>query len=154
MTSDSLNKIMVAYESIAQMMQASADKAVESASERFGFSLDYSEATLEQLETIVTNVAAELSTGDDKNKAEYETKLWGSYFGEVIRRRWEGNWDLATYPGSAVTVPAILVHEAQLFPLVKVYRRLSLGDAENLWLYYQKIRPRLSNVLPIDGSAS
>lgn len=144
---------MVVYESIAQMMQASAAKAVESASERFGFALDYSEATLEPLETIVTNVAAGLADGEDKNKIEYETKLWGSYYGEVIRQRWQGVWDLSTYPGSAVTVPAILIQGAQLFPLVKVYRRITMGDAENLWLYYQKIRERLASVLPIDDSA-
>ncbi len=145
---------MVVYESIAQIMQVSAAKAVELASERFGFHLDYSEATLEPLETIVTNVAADLSALDpsaaDKGKIEYETKLWGSYFGEIIRQRWNGAWELSTYPGSAITVPAVSIRGAQIFPLMKVYRRITLGDAENLWNYYQKIRQNLLHVLPID----
>ena len=146
---------MVAYESIAQMMQASAAKAVESASERFGFHLDYSEATLEPLETIVTNVAADLSAPvQDKNKIEYETKLWGSYLGEVIRQRWSGVWEMAPYPGSAVTVPAVILREAQLYPLLKVYRRITLSDAENLSQYYQKIRQKLLHALPADEASS
>lgn len=143
---------MVAYESIGQMMQASAAKAVESASERFGFHLDYSEATLEPLETILTNVAASLSA-DQKDKIEYETKLWGSYFGQVICQRWEGAWELSLYPGSAVTVPAVTVGGAQLYPLMKVYRRITLGEGENLWHYYQKIRQKLQPVHPSDGSS-
>ena len=144
---------MVAYESITQMMQASAGKAIESASERFGFHLDYSEATLEPLETILINVAASLSP-EEKDKIEYETKLWGSYFGEVIRQRWEGSWELSLYPGSAVTVPAVTVRGAQLYPLMKVYRRITLGDGENLWEYYQKIRQKLQPVHPSDGASS
>lgn len=156
---------MPVYESIAQIMQGSAAKAVELASDRFGFSLDYSESSFEPLETILTNVAASLadaassvsennpssSPTPNSDKAEYETKLWGSYFGEVIRQRWDGHWELSLYPGTSLTVPSVSIHGAQLYPLMKVYRRLTLGDAENLWLYYQKIRQKLSNVLPIDG---
>ncbi|HEX4021330.1 MAG TPA: hypothetical protein VHX63_09315 [Acidobacteriaceae bacterium] len=142
---------MVAYESIAQMMQANAGKAIESAKDRFGFHLDYSEATLEPLETILTNVATSLPA-EDKDKIEYETKLWGSYFGEVIRQRWEGTWELAQYPGTAFTVPAVNIRGAQLYPLMKVHRRLTMGDSENLWQYYQKIRQKLMHVLPTDGS--
>jgi hypothetical protein len=146
---------MVVYESIAQIMQGNAAKAVELASERFGFHLDYSEATLEPLETIVTNVAADLSAPDPsvaaaKDKIEYETKLWGSYFGEVIRQCWKGSWELSPYPDSAVTVPAVSICGAQLFPLMKVYRRITLSDTENLWNYYQKIRQKLLHALPID----
>lgn len=146
---------MVAYESIAQMMQASAAKAIEFASERYGFHLNYSEATLEPLETIVTNVAADLSAPvQDKNKIEYETKLWGSYYGEVIRQRWSGVWELAPYPGSAISVPAVILREAQIYPLMKVYRRITLGDAENLSQYYQKIRQKLLHTLPADEASS
>ena len=142
---------MVEYESIAQMMQFSANAAIQSAKERFGFHLDYSEATLEPLETILINVTANLPA-DAADKIEYETKLWGSYFGEVIRQRWEGAWELSQYPGSALMVPAITIQGGlQLYPLMKVYRRITLGDAENLWQYYQKIRQKLVLVHPSDA---
>jgi hypothetical protein len=135
---------MATYESIGQMMQASARAAVQSASERFGFSLDFSEGSLALLETILTNVIAALPDGDS-NSVERETKLWGSYFGEVVCRRWDGNWELATYPGSNFSVPAVNVRGSQLYPLVKVYRRITQGAAEDIWKYYQGIQQKLAS---------
>jgi hypothetical protein len=38
--------------------------------------------------------------------------------------------------------------------LVKVYRRLTMGEAENVWKFYERIRGRLSAVHPTDASAN
>jgi hypothetical protein len=141
---------MAAYASIAEMMQASAAKAIGSARERFGFHLDYSEASLGALETILANVAAALSL-EDAQAVEYETKLWGSYLGEVVRQRWGGAWELCPYPGSAFTVPAVNIRGSQLFPLIKVYRRIALGEAEEIGKYYQMVRQKLAPAQPADG---
>ena len=74
----------------------------------------------------------QILAGQAAEDLEFQTRLWGSYFGEVIRRRFAGEWELAQYPGGGVAaVPTLLVRGARLYPLIKVYRRLTMGQAEN-----------------------
>ena len=141
---------MTDFNSIAEMMQSCASEAVRAAQEQFGFSLDYSEESVEFLETILASVSGGLNTAD-KDAVERAVKLWGGYLGEVVRRRWDGAWGLVQYPGGAAAVPTLLVAGSQLYPLMKIYRRLTMGEAENVWTFYQKIRLKLCAVHPVDG---
>lgn len=138
---------MAGFGSIADMMQSCAADAVQAAQQSFGFTLDYSPASIESLETILANVAANLQL-QDKDAVETAVKLWGAYFGETVRRSFGGAWDLVQYPGKPTAVPALLVSGSQLYPLMKVYRRLSMGEAENIWKFFEKIRSRLGAVQP------
>jgi hypothetical protein len=63
---------------------------------------------------------------------DFEARLWGSYLGEVLRRRYAGSWEMTQYPGGVVAVPAVEVRGSRLFPLMKVYRRLTVGEEEDL----------------------
>ena len=142
---------MAEFKSIAEMMQNSADRAVEIAHDRFGFQLDYSEESLQSLETILASVSTTLNLLENE-KVEEQVKLWGGYLGEVVRRYWNGGWDLIQYPGGVAAVPTLLVSGSQLYPLMKIYRRLTIGDRENVWEFYQRIRNHLSTAHPLDGS--
>ena len=142
---------MAEFQSIAEMMQSCADRAVETAHDRFGFELDYSEQSIESLETILTSVGNSLNLLE-KDQVEEQVKLWGGYLGEVVRRYWNGAWDLIQYPGGVAAVPTLLISGSQLYPLMKVYRRLTMGDRENVWEFYRRIRSHLSTVHPLEGS--
>jgi len=131
-------------------MESCAAEAVRVAQDDFGFQLDYSEASLAPLETILSSVGGTLQIAD-KDAVEKQVKRWGGYFGEVVRRRWQGSWDLVRYPGGAAAVPTLLVAGSQLYPLMKIYRRLTLGEAENVHSFYEKIRQKLSPVYPTEG---
>ena len=113
------------FASLDQMMDAYAEEAVRVAWADHRQRLDKSEASIELLEQILNGQAA--------TDLDFQTRLWGSYFGEVIRKRFTGDWELSQYPGGGVAaVPTLLVRGSRLYPLIKVYRRLTLGDAENL----------------------
>ncbi len=142
---------MADFKSIAEMMQSCADRAVTIAHDQFGFELDYSEESLQSLETILASVSTSLNLLEN-DQVEEQVKLWGGYLGEVVRRYWNGGWDLIQYPGGNSAVPTLLVSGSQLYPLMKVYRRLTIGDRENIWEFYQRIRNHLSTVHPLDGS--
>ncbi len=142
---------MADFDSIADMMQSCADQAVRTARDRFGFELDYSEQSIESLETILASVSVNLNLLEN-DKVEEQVKLWGGYLGEVVRRYWNGGWDLIQYPGGTAAVPTLLVSGSQLYPLLKVYRRLTMGDGENVWKFYEQIRNRLATVHPLDGT--
>jgi hypothetical protein len=124
------------FASLAAMMSAYAEQAVHLAWSDHRRRLDLSESSIDQLEQILAGQAAE--------DLEFQTRLWGSYFGEVIRRRFAGEWELATYPGGGVSlVPTLLVRGSRLYPLIKVYRRLTLGEGENLCTFYKMVSGRL-----------
>ena len=124
------------FASLAEMMSAYAEEAVRLAWKDHRQRLDLSESSINVLEQILEGQAAE--------DLESQTRLWGSYFGEVIRRRFAGEWELAQYPGGGVSVvPTLVVQGGRLYPLMKVYRRLTLGAGENLPGFYKMVSTRL-----------
>ena len=88
------------FESLAAMMTAYAEEAVRVAWQDHRRRLDFTESSIELLEQILDGQAAA--------DLEFQSRLWGSYFGEVIRRRFAEN-------GSS---PSIL---AEVFPLFPPY---------------------------------
>lgn len=150
------------HDSIDAMTRDFAEAAVELA-RSMQVELDYSEQSLEHVEEILARlhdeahdmrVAASANralaahggeTGPSAAQMDDMCKLWGSYFGEVVRRRWGGEWSIETYPGAAFATLTLCVTAGKLFPSMKVYRRLTQGDGENLWRFYQSVRTRLAN---------
>ena len=131
------------FASLADMMSAYAEEAVRLAWSDHRQRLDLSESSVDLLEKILDGQSAE--------DLEFQTRLWGSYFGEVIRRRFDGEWELSQYPGGGVAaVPTVLVRGSRLYPLVKVYRRLTLGEAENLPAFYKMVAARLGELPPVN----
>ncbi len=74
---------------------------------------------------------------------DFEVRLWGSYLGEVLRLRYAGSWELTNYPGESVAVPAVEVRGSWLFPLIKIYRRLTIGGEEDLQGFFNTVTGRL-----------
>jgi hypothetical protein len=126
------------FASLSDMMAAYAEEAMRVAWADHRRRLDLSESSVEVLEQILDGQSAE--------DLEFQTRLWGSYFGEVIRGRYAGEWELAPYPGGGVAVvPTLVVRGARLYPLIKIYRRLTLGRGENLPAFYTMVSNRLDN---------
>lgn len=141
---------------ISEMMEGYAGDAVRQAS-AFGVTLDYSEESLQVLEQILSRFHDELlslspasSSSDDPSEQGIDTssRVWGGYFGETIRRLWGGDWGVETYPGTTAPVVSVDVGGAKIFPVMKVYRRLTQGDGENVWQFYRMIREKVSGQQP------
>jgi hypothetical protein len=136
------------FDSIDAMIHAYAEEAVLIARQQHRVLLDYARPSVEALERIVDGQAAV--------DLDFQSRLWGSYFGEVLRRRWNGTWLLAPYPGSRESgsresggpaesvIPTLDVAGSRLWPTMKVYRRLTLGAAENLNTFYNLVEKRLA----------
>jgi len=98
--------------------------------------LDFSEASVAQLEQLLS--AAPQADVDEA------CKMWGAYFGEVVRRRWGGEWSFETYPGAQFATLTLTVAGSKLFPSMKIYRRLTQGASEDLRTFYQSVKERLA----------
>jgi hypothetical protein len=136
------------FDSIDAMIRAYADEAVLLARQQHRVVLDFSPASVAALDRLLDAQAAV--------DLDFQSRLWGSYFGEVLRRRWNGLWLLAAYPGSheqgggkpSAVIPTLDVAGSRLWPTVKVYRRLTLGAAENLSTFYGLVEKRLAAPSP------
>ncbi len=126
------------YPDLSAMMESYAAAAVELASVGFRQKLDYSAESVEALDEILVQVGE-----SPELDLDFEVRLWGSYLGEVLRRRYAGSWELTQYPGGVAAVPAVEVRGARMFPLMKVYRRLTAGEEEDLRSFFAKVTERL-----------
>ncbi len=127
-----------AFPDLGLMMEGYARAAVELGQSEFKQKLDFTSESIDGLDEILVLVGE--SPELDLN---FEVRLWGSYLGEVLRRRYAGSWEMTQYPGGAMAVPAIAVRASRLFPLMKVYRRLTVGDEEDLRAFYLMVTERL-----------
>ena len=126
------------FPDLGAMMEGYAKAAVETARADYRQTLDFSAESIETLDEILVLVG---ETPD--HDVDYEVRLWGSYFGELIRQPYNGAWEMTQYPGGNTAVPAVNVRGSRLFPLMKVYRRLTSGDEEDLRSFYAMVSERL-----------
>lgn len=119
------------FETVEAMIGAYSEEAIRVAWRQHRKVLDFSEQSIDVLEQILTGQAA--------SDLEYQTRTWGSYFGETLRQRLGGEWKLSQYPGLTSIIPALEIHGSKLFPSMKVYRRLTIGESENLTAFYRMV---------------
>lgn len=139
------------YNTIDDMVRDFAQGAVDIA-RQFEITLDYSEDSLQQVESILGQLhndlhhapAASRPAPPPTDQMEMMCKLWGGYFGEVVRRRWGGEWTIETYPGGNFATLTLTLPAGKIFPSIKVYRRLTEGEGDNVWKFYQSMRPKLA----------
>jgi hypothetical protein len=134
---------METHESVGAMAGAYAEKAVQKARE-FNTQLDYTENSLMEVEVILSQLARGFtvaqSSADDVGEM---CKMWGSYLGEVVRRRFGGEWSVETYPGKQFATLTLSVGANKLFPTMKIHRRLTQGEEDSVWSFYKMVKVKL-----------
>lgn len=137
---------METHDSVNAMVDSYAHKAVMIAKD-FHATFDYSENSLMELEGILAQLALDLPPGGASSDDLTEMcKMWGSYFGEVVRRRFGGDWSIETYPGKQFATLTLSVAGNKLFPSMKIHRRLTAGENENVWSFYKMVKAKLETV--------
>jgi hypothetical protein len=127
-----------AFPDLGSMMEGYAQGAVDLARKDFEQDLDFSSESIDALDEILVAVGE-----SPELDLDFEVRLWGSYLGEVLRRRYAGSWEMTQYPGGTVAVPAVEVRGSRLFPLMKVYRRLTVGEEDDLSSFFAMVTERL-----------
>ncbi len=126
------------YPDLGSMMGGYALTAASCAEREFKQKLDFSAESIDVLDEILVLVGE-----SPEMDVEFEVRLWGSYLGEVLRRRYAGSWEMTQYPGGVVAVPAVEVRGSRLFPLMKVFRRLTMGEEDDLRTFFAMVTERL-----------
>ena len=125
------------FPDLASMMEGYAKAAAELGRTQFSQKLDFSSESIDALDEIIVLVGE-----SPELDVDFEVRLWGSYLGEVLRQRYAGAWEMTQYPGGVAAVPAVELRGSRLFPLMKVYRRLTEGE-EDLRTFYSMVTERL-----------
>jgi hypothetical protein len=126
------------FPDLGAMMEGYAQAAAVLGACEINQKLDFTAESIEALDEVLVLVGEcpELDL-------DFEVRLWGSYLGEVLRRRYAGSWEMTVYPGGATAVPSVDVRGSRLFPLLKVYRRLTAGEEEDLHSFFAMVTERL-----------
>jgi len=126
------------YADLDAMMEAFAAAAVDIARDEYRQRLNYASESMVAFEAVLAELAEKSELDYD-----YEVRLWGGYLGEVLRRRYAGSWEMTQYPGGVAAVPAVEVRGSRLFPLMKVYRRITMGESESIAAFFDMVTERL-----------
>jgi hypothetical protein len=137
---------MQTHDSVGAMVNSYAEQAVKEGRNSNAL-LDYSENSVMELETILTQLARRMASGESSPEDVGETcKMWGSYLGEVVRRRFGGEWSIETYPGKQFATLTLSVGATKLFPTMKIHRRLTQGEDDSVWAFYRMVKSRLEAI--------
>ena len=128
------------FADLGSMMEGYARAAADLARSGFARKLDFTSDSIDTLDEVLVLVSE-----SPELDVDFEVRLWGAYLGEVLRRRYAGTWEMTPYPGGAVAVPAVDVRGSRLFPLIKVYRRLTMGEEEDLRSFFTMVTGRLGD---------
>lgn len=119
---------------LAGWVVGQAQLAVKSAKMQWQESLDFSADSLDGVERILTAIHSQAQkSGEFLTDAALTdaANMWGAYFGEVIRRRYGGQWSLSAdgvhQVDSSGTAPQ---------PIAKVRKRIVDGASDNLRVYF------------------
>ncbi|MBN1262340.1 MAG: hypothetical protein JXB35_16795 [Anaerolineae bacterium] len=148
--------------SLGATMRLYAQEAVSLARDEFEMEIDFSTASLEDVEAILTAINNALPRDDAGNFAginplhdwiQEMAFLWGAYIGEVILRTWGGEWTWEA-PDAFGEGAALRVGNAFIQPIAKVYRRLVDQEDRGLVAFYEEISWHLMRLAGRFGDAA
>lgn len=130
---------------VADMMAAYAQDAVDHAKAAAGMTLDYSPDSIKHVEGVLETLNAAMPRGlsrifrrgPSREDVATMARMYGGYIGEVVRRTAGGEWVFDTTIAPGETVISLRKGEQRIFPPAKVEKRLANGSEDNVWFYYQ-----------------
>ena len=125
-------------------MKQAAEYAIKVAKEKFGLILDYSDNSLPNLEKLLEQASQQYRSqvGNRKpldNAINRTASIWGSYLGEVIRRKWGGEWIIDENSKRLLSINGLA-----FFPILYIYQRITGQQQKNVKQYLEQIAAKLS----------
>lgn len=119
---------------LAGWLVGQAQLAVKTAKMQWQESVDFSADSLDAIERILSAIHSRSQKPGEALTEEALTEasnMWGVYFGEVIRRRYGGQWSLSADGAHHIDLSGTAPQ-----PIVKVRKRIVDGASDNLRVYF------------------
>ena len=78
---------------LAEQMKADALEAQKFSRKHLVLELDFSEASIESIESNLNTVEYAISGGNSDENLDMLARIWGAYIGETLRRECGGEWE-------------------------------------------------------------
>jgi hypothetical protein len=145
--------VMSKIQSLDELMRNQAQVAVEFSAQVFGVTLDYSEASIEQVEKILgklyDSIPKETSDSIVKKSPTPQEILnkvsmaMGGYIGEVLKRQWGGKWKQNSPLKPDQKLLTLETVGIDVWPHMKVEKRLTNGPEDNVWFYFRALKDHI-----------
>jgi hypothetical protein len=143
-------------EKIQKIAEAYALDACDFLRDHFRVTLDWSDASIRQIETVLDTFHRESRKA--RPKEEQITgfaKMFGSYIGEVYRKNHGGIWGILEQNGQRMPSLKADASGSMFWPWARARNRLVDGAENNVWHYYSELirrpavrQPALANPQP------
>lgn len=121
-----------------KLMGAHAEDAVKRANADFSIQLDYSPGSIAQVEKILEAIYESYQQNPvDENTLGRESRLWGCYIGEVIKKTHGGTWKIDSAVAGQGALPLVWGPQNEMYPCAWVYKRLTNGEEDNVEYKYK-----------------
>ena len=128
--------------SLQQVAEGLAQACVDFVSKHFPVKLDYSDASVEIIEMLLDKFHRDMaSSAPSPEQIGQYGDMFGSYIGECLRRNHGAIWG-STPNGSQKAVSMSMSPDGSsgcFFPWARAYKRITVGDTEGVYAYYQWI---------------
>jgi len=119
---------------LAGWVVGQAQMAVKTAKMASDESLDFSAESLDALERILSALHTRHKTQPSDESVAIDSQVWGAYLGEVIRRRFGGQWSIAPDGRHQLALSGWTS-----YPVDKVRKRITDGAMDNVRVYFGAI---------------
>ena len=136
------------------LLSALASEAEATAAAK-GVALDYSPASVGAVDALLEELRrtlGELGRTASKTARRQLASAFGAYVGEVFRRHRGGAWEYEEPTRAGLPPVALQCDDLRVFPIDKVYKRLTRGAAESLDLYVAAVLLRPSRSVNRTGN--
>jgi hypothetical protein len=119
-------------------MKTNAEEAITAAKRRFELKLDYSDQSIVKLENLLGLVYWGFYNNNN-NIVEIKdaAKIWGSYLGEYMRRKWDGTWLLKD------SDQLVSINTIEFSPIKFVFQKITSHPEYTLNDYISKLESRI-----------
>jgi len=120
-------------------MQVVAERAVKLARQEYQIVLDFSPATVQQVEEKILAKLheAHLKTPMSEQELSLMSLRWGAYIGEALKRTRRGRWQRDSEQIGKGATPVVFEPGTEAFPRSWVYKRIADGPDDNVAFKFQ-----------------
>lgn len=122
---------------LAEQMKADALEAQKFSRKHLVLELDFSEASIEEIEANADTVEYAIKGGKSAENIDMLSRIWGAYIGEALRRECGGEWE---QDGDRV---ALRTDKGSAHPQEYVRQRMTEGS-QSMGDYFRQTKERLS----------
>jgi hypothetical protein len=145
------HKTAKSFKNTNEYVQWAASEAVSDAEKNNHVHLDYREASIKDVEDILSQLHDQYSKNSKSISPEGLANAYGAYIGETIRRN-EPNvsWESGDAIAGDRSYPLIWA-AGRSYPMAWCYHRILNGEEDNVWVKYSVLKNRTS---PSEKNAS